>query len=204
VGKTLGMRASRLATTVELALASLSWSGAQERAEPWLRAMASEGGSDPSEDEANLFAVTESLVGAGIAPSIHLGRGIIINELSRTTVSATIESDEDEGGCVFEFAKEELWRAVKLLDELDGGPETPSAAVSRDSRAHRRKMADMFLTTEMPPMGYRWEGPRRRRMLLCWHARVSVRYPQPRAAQPGCTNCARSRCRAELPTMPTT
>ena len=35
VGKTLGMRASRLAATVELALASLSWSGAQERAEPW-------------------------------------------------------------------------------------------------------------------------------------------------------------------------
>ena len=28
----MGMRASRLATTVELALASLSWSGAQERA----------------------------------------------------------------------------------------------------------------------------------------------------------------------------
>ena len=48
--------------------------------------MASEGGSDPSEDVAKLFAVTESLVGAGIAPSIHLGRGIIISELSRTTI----------------------------------------------------------------------------------------------------------------------
>ena len=35
VGKTLGMRASRLATTVKLPLALLSWSGAQERAEPW-------------------------------------------------------------------------------------------------------------------------------------------------------------------------
>ena len=34
-GKTLGMRASRLATTVKLPLALLSWSGAQERAEPW-------------------------------------------------------------------------------------------------------------------------------------------------------------------------
>ena len=35
VGKTLGMRYSRLTTTVELALASLWWSGAQERADPW-------------------------------------------------------------------------------------------------------------------------------------------------------------------------
>jgi len=34
-GKTLGMRASRLATTVKPPLALLSWSGAQERAEPW-------------------------------------------------------------------------------------------------------------------------------------------------------------------------
>ena len=33
--RVVGMRASRRATTVELALASLSWSGAQERAESW-------------------------------------------------------------------------------------------------------------------------------------------------------------------------
>ena len=42
IGKNLGtgtvgsyMRASRLATNVELALSSLSWSGAQERADLW-------------------------------------------------------------------------------------------------------------------------------------------------------------------------
>ena len=116
-------------------------------------AMASEGGSDPSEDAAKLFAVTESLVGAGIAPAIHLGRGIIISELSRSTVAATIETSEAEEPYVFEIVKGELWRAVKLLEELDGGPAVPSATVSRDSKSHRSKMADMFLTTEMLPMG---------------------------------------------------
>ena len=37
--------------------------------------MSSGGGSDPIEVESKLFAVTESLIGANIAPSIHLGRG---------------------------------------------------------------------------------------------------------------------------------
>jgi hypothetical protein len=60
VGKTLGMRAPRLATTVELALASLSWSGARQAR----KAMESEGGSDPSEDVAKLFAVTETWHGS--------------------------------------------------------------------------------------------------------------------------------------------
>ena len=115
--------------------------------------MASEGGSDPSEDVAKLFAVTESLVGAGIAPSIHLGRGIIISELSRSTVAATIETSEDEEPYVFEIVKGELWRAVKLLEELEGGPAVPSAAVSRDSKSHRGKMADMYLANEMPSTG---------------------------------------------------
>ena len=105
-------------------------------------------------------------LGAGIAPAIHLGRGIIISELSRSTVAATIETNEDEEPYVFEIVKGELWRAVKLLEELDGGPAVPSAAVSRDSKGHRSKMADMFLTDEMPSMFLRWEGRRRRRALL--------------------------------------
>jgi len=70
--------------------------------------MASEGGSDPSEDAAKLFAVTElmrcdrvteSLVGAGIAPSIHLGRGIIVSALSKSTVRATIENSVGHDTC---------------------------------------------------------------------------------------------------------
>ena len=80
--------------------------------------MASEGGSDPSEDVAKLFAVTESLVGAGIAPSIHQGRGIVVSALSKNTVRATIETSDDEEGFSFEIVKEELWRAVKLLEGL--------------------------------------------------------------------------------------
>jgi hypothetical protein len=64
--------------------------------------MASEGGSDPSEDAAKLFAVTavtESLVGAGIAPSIHLGRGIIVSALSKSTARATIENSVGHDTC---------------------------------------------------------------------------------------------------------
>ena len=38
--------------------------------------MSSGGGSDPTEVESKLFAVTESLVGANIAPIIHLGRAL--------------------------------------------------------------------------------------------------------------------------------
>jgi len=143
------MRAPRLATTVELALASLSWSGARQAR----KAMESEGGSDPSEDVAKLFAVTESLVGAGIAPSIHQGRGIIISALSKSTVRATIETSDDEEDFSFEIVKEELWRAVRLLEEHGCGSEVPSAATSLDSKALRMKMAGMFLTTEMPPTG---------------------------------------------------
>jgi hypothetical protein len=115
--------------------------------------MESEGGSDPSEDVAKLFAVTESLVGAGIAPSIHQGRGIIISALSKSTVRATIETSDDEEDFSFEIVKEELWRAVRLLEEHGCGNEVPSAATFLDSKALRMKMAGMFLMTEMPLMG---------------------------------------------------
>ena len=115
--------------------------------------MASEGGSDPSEDVAKLFAVTECLVSAGIAPSIHQGRGIIVSALSKSTVRATIEFSDDEEDFSFEIVKEELWRAVRLLEEHGCGSEVPSAATSFDSKALRVKMAGMYLTTEMPSMG---------------------------------------------------
>jgi len=114
--------------------------------------MASEGGSDPSEDVAKLFAVTECLVSAGIAPSIHQGRGIIVSALSKSTVRATIEFSDDEEDFSFEIVKEELWRAVRLLEEHGCGSEVPSAATSFDSKALRVKMAGMYLTTEMPSM----------------------------------------------------
>ena len=111
--------------------------------------MASEGGSDPSEDAAKLFAVTESLVGAGIAPSIHQGRGIVVSALSKNTVRATIETSDDEEGFSFEIVKEELWRAVKLLEEHGCGSGIPSSATSLDSKALRIKMAGMFMMNEM-------------------------------------------------------
>jgi hypothetical protein len=63
---------------------------------------------------AKLFAVTECLVSAGIAPSIHQGRGIIVSALSKSTVRATIEFSDDEEDFSFEIVKEELWRAVRL------------------------------------------------------------------------------------------
>jgi len=88
--------------------------------------MASEGGSDPSEDVAKLFAVTESLVGAGIAPSIHQGRGIVVSALSKSTVRATIETGDSGDDFQFEIVKEELWRAVRLLEEQGCGNEVPS------------------------------------------------------------------------------
>ena len=113
------------------------------------RSMASEGGSDPSEDAAKLFAVTESLVGAGIAPSIHQGRGIVVSALSKNTVRATIETGDDEEGFSFEIVKEELWRAVKLLEEHGCGSGIPSSATSLDSKALRIKMAGMFMMNEM-------------------------------------------------------
>jgi hypothetical protein len=62
-------------------LASLWQSGAQERADPWQASVA----PTSVRGRVEAFAVTESLVGAGIAPSIHLGRGIIITEASMTT-----------------------------------------------------------------------------------------------------------------------
>jgi hypothetical protein len=115
--------------------------------------MASGGGSDPSEDVAKLFAVTECLVSAGIAPSIHQGRGLIVSALSKSTVKATIEFSDDEEDFSFEIVKEELWRAVRLLEEHGCGSEVPSTATSFDSKALRVKMAGMYLTTEMPSMG---------------------------------------------------
>ena len=116
--------------------------------------MSSGGGSDPTEVESKLLAVTESLVGANIAPSIHLGRGITISAASRRThVMAEVEVEDGEDAYVFEIAKEELWRAVVLIDEYGLGPNVPSASDSRESSKHRRKLADMFLTNELADVG---------------------------------------------------
>ena len=116
--------------------------------------MSSGGGSDPTEVESKLLAVTESLVGANIAPSIHLGRGITISASTRRThVMAEVETEDGEDAYVFEIAKEELWRAVVLIDEYGLGPNVPSATDSRDSSKHRRKLADMFLTNELADVG---------------------------------------------------
>ena len=116
--------------------------------------MSSGGGSDPTEVESKLLAVTESLVGANIAPSIHLGRGITISAATRRThVMAEIEAEDGEDAYVFEIAKEELWRAVVLIDEYGLGPNVPSAIDSRESSKHRRKLADMFLTNELADVG---------------------------------------------------
>ena len=115
--------------------------------------MSSVGGSDPTEVESKLFAVTESLVGANIAPSIHLGRGLIISASTRTAVKAEVETEDGEDAYAFEIAKEELWRAVVLIDEQGFGPNVPSASDSRDSSKHRRKLADMFLTNDLADVG---------------------------------------------------
>ena len=115
--------------------------------------MSSGGGSDPTEVESKLFAVTESLVGANIAPSIHLGRGLIISASTRTAVKAEVETEDGEDAYSFEIAKEELWRAVVLIDEHGLGPNVPSAVESRDSSKHRRKLADMFLTNDLADVG---------------------------------------------------
>ena len=115
--------------------------------------MSSGGGSDPTEVESKLFAVTESLVGANIAPSIHLGRGLIISASTRTAVKAEVETEDGEDAYTFEIAKEELWRAVVLIDEHGLGPNVPSAVDSRDSSKHRRKLADMFLTNDLADVG---------------------------------------------------
>ena len=115
--------------------------------------MSSGGGSDPTEVESKLFAVTESLVGANIAPSIHLGRGLIISASTRTAVKAEVETEDGEDAYSFEIAKEELWRAVVLIDEHGLGPNVPTAVDSRDSSKHRRKLADMFLTNDLADVG---------------------------------------------------
>jgi hypothetical protein len=73
--------------------------------------------------------------------------------LSKNTVRATIETSDDEEDFSFEIVKEELWRAVRLLEEHGCGSEVPSAATSLDSKALRVKMARMFLTSEIPSMG---------------------------------------------------
>jgi hypothetical protein len=143
------MRASRRATiTKQLSLSSggLAHKGAR-------RSMASDGGVDPAEAESKLFAVTDSLIDAGLAPSIHVGRGISVSASTRTTVRAEIETEEGEETFVFELPKAELWRAVVLIDEYGRGPGVPSAAVSRDSAKHRRKIADMFLTNDFDQAG---------------------------------------------------
>ena len=84
--------------------------------------MASGGGVDPAEAESKLFAVTDSLIDAGLAPSIHVGRGISVSASTRTTVRAEVETEEGEETFVFELPKTELWRAVVLIDEYGRGP----------------------------------------------------------------------------------
>ena len=101
----------------------------------------------------SVFAVTDSLIDAGIAPSIHLGRGIVISASSKTVVRAEIEAEEGEKAYVFDIPKEELWRAVVLIDEYGRGPGFPSAVVSRETRKQRRDLANMFLTNEFDHAG---------------------------------------------------
>ena len=93
-GKRQGMRALRLATNVKLASALLSWSGARQAR----RSMASGMGTEPGEPVTVQFAITESLVGAHIAPHVHLGAGLVIFQASRHTVTAQVEVDESERG----------------------------------------------------------------------------------------------------------
>ena len=62
-------------------------------------------GDDSAEAASKLFAVTDSLIDAGIAPSIHLGRGIVITAFSKTVVRAEIEAEEGEKAYVFPRAR---------------------------------------------------------------------------------------------------
>ena len=141
------MSAPRLATTVELAFALLSWLGGRQAR----TAMASGMGTDPGEPVGVRFAVTESLVGANIAPHTHLGAGLIVFEATRHTVNARVETDDSEEEFRLEIRKSELWRAVQLEHEIGLGRNVPSANASRESMSHRRKLADLFLTNATLP-----------------------------------------------------
>ena len=115
--------------------------------------MASGMGTEPGEPVTVQFAITESLVGANIAPHIHLGAGLVIFQASRHTVTAQVEVDESEEEFRLEIRKSELWRAVKLEEEIGLGCNVPSANASRENMSHRRKLADLFLTNATLPSG---------------------------------------------------
>jgi hypothetical protein len=108
--------------------------------------MSSDRGTDPGEPEAMRFAITESLLGLGIVPQVHLGASLTMIETTRHTVIAIVETGESEPHFSLEIKKAELWRAVVLEDEIGLGLDVPSATASRESLRHRRKLADLFLT----------------------------------------------------------
>ena len=113
--------------------------------------MSSGRGVDPGEPEAMHFAITESLLGLGIVPQIHLGANLTMIESTRHTVIAIVETAESEPRFNLEIKKAELWRTVVLEDEMGLGLDVPSAAASRESLRHRRKLADLFLTNQTLP-----------------------------------------------------
>ena len=115
--------------------------------------MSSGRGTDPGEPEAMHFAVTESLLGLGIIPQVHLGANLTMIETTRHTVIAIVETGESEPHFSLEIKKAELWRAVVLEDESGLGLDVPSANASRESLRHRRKLADLFLTEQTLPSG---------------------------------------------------
>ena len=115
--------------------------------------MSSGRGTDPGEPEAMRFAITESLLGLGIVPQVHLGANLTMIETTRHTVIAIVETGESEPHFSLEIKKAELWRAVVLEDESGLGLDVPSASASRESLRHRRKLADLFLTEQTLPSG---------------------------------------------------
>ena len=115
--------------------------------------MSSGRGVDPGEPEAMHFAITESLLGLGIVPQIHLGANLTMIESTRHMVIAIVETAESEPRFNLEIKKAELWRTVVLEDEMGLGLDVPSAAASRESLRHRRKLADLFLTNQTLPSG---------------------------------------------------
>jgi len=115
--------------------------------------MSSGRGTDPGEPEAMHFAVTESLLGLGIIPQVHLGANLTMIETTRHSVIAIVETGESEPHFSLEIKKAELWRAVVLEDESGLGLDVPSATASRESLRHRRKLADLFLTEQTLPSG---------------------------------------------------
>ena len=113
--RNLDMRAPRLATTVKLAL--LLWSGARQAC----RSMSSGRGIDPGEPEAMRFVITESLLGLGNVPQIHLGTNLTVIDRTKLTVIAIVETGESKPSFNVEIRKAELWRAVVLEEEMGLG-----------------------------------------------------------------------------------